>query len=65
MAVEMKSTNTKVIRMLKALAIDLKDEDPKLLIKIHKTINNKQDGYDFNFLEEAETVKIQVKGRSY
>ena len=61
----MKSANAKVIRMLKAMAVLMKDEDPALLLKMHKTINDEEDGYDFDFLGEVYSVQSQVQGKSY
>ena len=56
--------NTKVERMLQAIAIVTKDE-PLILIKaIHDVIND-EDGYCFDFIGECNVNKQLIKGRSY
>ena len=57
--------NTKVERLLDAMAIVLKDENPKLIAKLHEVINDKRDGYEFDFIAKVLNYKSFVKGKSY
>jgi hypothetical protein len=57
----MKTKNTKVVRMLRALAVELKDMPDKKIQRIHDTIND-EDGYDFDFKGEVETLRYRVQG---
>jgi len=54
--------NTKVMRMLTALAIVLKDERQPLINAVHEVVNDKRDGYDFDFKAAAENMRHFVKG---
>ena len=49
--------NMKVERLLSALAVVLVDERSDLLIKIHDVINDKRDGYAFNFKARVESFR--------
>jgi len=49
----MKSHNTKVNRLLSALAVELKDlPDEKI-----ELINDERDGYDFDFVSEVRSFR--------
>ena len=49
--------NRRVERMLSALAVVLVDERPELLIKVHNVINDKRDGYPYNFKAQVESFR--------
>ena len=49
--------NRKVERMLSALAVVLVDERPDLIIKVHDVINDKRDGYPYNFKAQVESFR--------
>jgi len=67
--------NNKVLRMLDAMAVLCKDEDPKFIKAMDDLINDRhsayaekyylQDGYEFDFVAKCESFKRIVKGRSY
>ena len=57
--------NQKVARMLNALAIVLKDERQSLINAVHEVVNDKRDGYDFDFKAAAENMRHFVKGKCY
>ena len=64
--------NNKVFRMLEAMAVLCKDEDPKFIKKMDDLINDRncepyylQDGYDFGFVATCAGFKRIVKGKSY
>ena len=65
----MLTKNSKVERMLQAMAVVLKDENSVLIKKLHKVIrdeyNINPDGYSYNFVAMCENYKSIVKGRSY
>ena len=49
--------NRKVTRILSALAVVLVDERPDLIIKVHDVINDKRDGYPYNFKAQVESFR--------
>ena len=57
----MKSQNSKVTRLLKALAIELKDLHDEKIIRIHDIINDERDGYIFNFIQCIDSANILIK----
>ncbi len=57
--------NTKVKRMLSAIALVCKDEDPDLIEAIHNVIVDKRDGYSFDFKQSIESWKCFVDGKAY
>ena len=57
--------NTKVKRMLNALAIVLKDENVNLIEAMDKVINDKRDGYSFDFATACTYCRALIKGKSY
>ncbi len=59
------SKNTKVDRMLSALAIVVKDEKLSLIMAMDRVINDDQDGYGFNFTDTAVNARTWVQGKSY
>lgn len=61
----MKTKNSKVERMLRALSIVMKDESKALIQAMQTVITDERDGYDYNFLQMAESSQITVLGKSY
>lgn len=57
--------NPKVKRLLDTLAIVMKDEDPRLIQKIHDVINDEVDGYEHNFKQVCHASHIMILGKSY
>ena len=45
----MLSNNTKVNRMLQAIACELKNADEEMIEHLHAIINDERDGYNFDF----------------
>ena len=60
----MDGMNTKVKRMLDAIAIVMKDERPALIRAVHDVIADKRDGYPYNFMAVADSAKTFCKGSS-
>lgn len=60
-----KRYNSKVGRLLNALAIVVKDEDFNLINAIHKIVVDPKDGYDYYFASMALSARVTVKGKSY
>lgn len=56
------STNSKVNRMLAALAIELRNLPDEKIKRIHDIINDKQDGYKFDFKATCESMRVFVQG---
>lgn len=54
--------NTKVKRLLSALAVVMKDESPALIEEVHKVINDERDGYNFDFKAEVDYFKSFIEG---
>ncbi len=54
--------NSKVKRLLDAMAVVMKDQDPKVIEQLHKVINDKRDGYNFDFTKACNSYKCFVKG---
>lgn len=61
----MQTRNTKVNRMLGAMATVLKDENPKMIEALHAVINDARDGYEFDFIRAVENCKPWIHGASY
>lgn len=57
--------NTKVERLLDAMAIVLKDENLKLIEKMHEVINDKKDGYQYDFISACASNRTWIHGKSY
>lgn len=53
----MKSYNTKVNRLLSALAVELRELPDEQIIRIHNLINDNRDGYNFNFISEVNSTR--------
>jgi hypothetical protein len=49
--------NRRVERLLSALAVVMVDERPDLLIKVHDVINDKKDGYPYDFKAQVESFR--------
>jgi hypothetical protein len=56
------SNNTKVERLLRALAVELKDLSDDKIKKIHDMINDNSDGYNFDFVSEVNSIRYFVIG---
>ena len=54
--------NNKVKRLLDAMAIVMKDENPKLIKRLDDVINDKRDGYKFDFTQCCKSYSYWVKG---
>ena len=52
-----KSTNTKVNRLLGALAVELRGLDDNVIVRIHNIINDDLDGYDFDFIGAVNSFR--------
>ena len=62
--------NTKVKRVFEAMAVVLKDENPRLIKKLDNVINDRYaersgDGYPYNFESACGGFKRLVKGKSW
>ena len=57
--------NQKVKRLLDSIAIVMKDEDRRLLDKVHAVICDELDGYDYDFISACLTARNFIKGKSY
>ena len=56
----MKSNNSKVNRMLSALAVELRELPDEQIKSIHKLINDDIDGYNFDFISEVNSMRCFV-----
>ena len=56
------SHNTKVNRLLGALAVELKDLPDEIHIAIHRIINDEKDGYVFKWCETVRNCKRTILG---
>ena len=54
--------NKKVTGMLSALAVVLVDERPDLIKKVHDVINDKRDGYPYNFKDRLKVSALSSAG---
>ncbi len=53
----MRTTNTKASRTFDALACTLNYLPDKTIYKIHSVINDKRDGYNFNFIAAVNSYR--------
>ena len=54
--------NTKVERLLSALAVELKGMPDEAIRRIDDIINDGKDGYDFDFVGEVNSYRSCVQG---
>lgn len=58
-----KSKNTKVNRLLGALAVELREQSDATILNIHNIINDERDGYDFDFVTAVNAYRQFVEPR--
>ena len=61
-AQDKRSTNKKVVRLLYALAIELKDLPYEKQMALDLIVNDLRDGYKFDWLGATETSRRFIKG---
>ena len=57
----MRRKNKKVNRLLSAIALRLKDLPDSTIIELHDIINDKRDGYDYDFKMAVENYRLFTK----